>query len=157
MKKLTILCLLLLAIACNQKQSKKENTTRLKTENFDWLLGKWQRLNESEGKETYENWHKVNENTYAGIGFTLQNGDTIKQENMRLFKTNGKWNLAVKTLDESEETYFNGVQHNANQFSCENKEIEFPNEIKYWKNGDNINASVSGSGMEINFEFVKIE
>lgn len=27
----------------------------VKTANFDWLLGKWQRINEEQGKTTFEN------------------------------------------------------------------------------------------------------
>jgi hypothetical protein len=45
-----------------------------KTKNFDRLLGKWERLNEEEGKETFENWNKIKEKEYSGIGFTIQNG-----------------------------------------------------------------------------------
>ncbi len=35
---------------CNSKQN--ENT-----KNFDWLLGKWQRTNEEQGKTTFENFN----------------------------------------------------------------------------------------------------
>lgn len=37
---------------CNSKQNES-------TENFDWLLGKWQRTNEKQGKTTFENWEKI--------------------------------------------------------------------------------------------------
>ena len=85
MNKILILLIGVLIISCNQ--SKKENqktdvkstTLTEKSENFDWLLGKWKRLNEEEGKETFENWKKIKETEYSGIGFTMQNGDTIKQ------------------------------------------------------------------------------
>jgi len=41
-------------------------------------------------------------------------------------------------------------------FTCENEVLDFPKKIKYWKNGDKINALVSGDGMEITFEFERI-
>ena len=146
-------------MSCNQtkkekqKEEIKSETMIEKSENFDWLLGKWKRLNEEEGKETFENWNKINETEYSGIGFTMQNGDTIKQEKIRLTKTSGKWNLTVKVPEESESITFNGIIHNETEFTCENNEIDFPNKIKYWKNGNRINAIVSGGEMEISFEF----
>ena len=149
-------------MSCNQSKKEKQKeeikseTMIEKSENFDWLLGKWKRLNEEEGKETFENWNKINETEYSGIGFTMQNGDTIKQEKIRLTKTSGKWNLTVKVPEESESITFNGISHNETEFTCENNEIDFPNKIKYWKNGNRINAMVSGAEMEIPFEFEKL-
>ena len=162
MKKILILLIGILIISCNQSKKKnqqteeKSTTMTEKSENFDWLLGKWKRLNEEEGKETFENWEKVKETEYSGIGFTMQNGDTIKQEKIRLNKTNGKWNLTVKVPEESESITFYGTNHNENKFTCENTEIDFPNKIKYWKNGNKINAMVSGGEMKISFEFERM-
>jgi len=31
-------------------------------ENFDWLLGKWKRLKEGEGKDAFENSKKIRKN-----------------------------------------------------------------------------------------------
>ena len=163
MNKTLILLIGFLIISCNQ--TKKENqkidvksiTVTEKSENFDWLLGKWKRLNEEEGKETFENWEKIKETEYSGIGFTIQKGDTIKQEKILLTKDNGKWNLTVKAPEELEFTTFIGVSHNENEFTCENHEIDFPNKIKYWKSEHKIKATVSGSGMKISFEFEKLD
>lgn len=163
MKKVLIIVIGVFIIACNQskkseQKSNKQLTTIIeKIENFDWLLGKWKRINETEGKETFEKWNKIGETEYSGIGFTMQNGDTIKQEHIRLIKSNKKWNLTVKVPEESESITFNGTSHNDNEFTCENNDIDFPNKIKYWKNGQKINAAVSNSEMEISFEFKKIE
>lgn len=163
MKKIMILLIGILIISCNQtkKENSKptENSPELtkQTESFDWILGKWKRLNEEEGKETFENWEKISETEYSGIGFTMQNGDTIKQENIRLIKSNDRWNIIVKVPEETESITFTGISHSENEFTCENNEIDFPNKIKYWKNGDKINASVSNAEMEIPFEFEKLD
>lgn len=157
MKKTLILLIGILITSCNQTKKEKQTTTTKISENFDWLLGKWKRLDEEDGKETFENWNKIKKTEYSGIGFTIQNGDTLKQEKIRLIKVKGKWNLTVKVPEESESVTFNGVSHNENEFTCENNEINFPNKIKYWKNGNRINAMVSGGEMEIPFEFEKLE
>lgn len=163
MKKTLLVLAGILIISCNQskkenpKANTKSNTSAEISENFDWLLGKWKRLNEKEGKETLENWEKVSNTEYAGLGFTMQNGDTINQENMWLVQTNGKWDLTVKVPEESESVSFKGTDHNESEFICENHEIEFPNKIKYWINGERLNATVSNSEMEIPFEFEKLD
>ncbi|MCW5518780.1 hypothetical protein J1N09_02950 [Aureitalea sp. L0-47] len=163
MRKVMILLIGILILSCNEtkkedsKPTTKSTELTTETENFDWLLGKWKRLNEEAGKETFENWEKINENEYSGIGFTMQNGDTIKQENIRLIKSNEKWNLIVKVPEETESTAFTGISHNKNEFTCQNNEIDFPNKIKYWKNGDKINATVSNTEFEIQFEFEKLD
>ena len=162
MKNILILIIAVLIVSCNQ--SKKENqktdaksiSSIEKSDSFDWLLGKWKRLNEEEGKETFENWEKIKEMEYSGIGFTMQNGDTVKQEKIRLAKINGKWNLTVKVPEESESVTFTGISHNENEFTCENNEIDFPNKIKYWKTENKLNAMVSGGNMKIAFEFEKL-
>jgi len=160
MKKILILLIGVLIISCNQskKESSNKEPTELteKSENFDWLLGEWERLNEEEGKKTFENWEKTSETEYSGIGFTMQSEDTIKQEKIRLIKTRGEWNLTVKVPEETESITFKMTNHSENEFTCKNKEIDFPNKIIYWKNGDKINASVSNAKMEISFEFKKL-
>lgn len=163
MRNISIMVLGVLIFSCSQTHNNNQETDgELKvikegSENFDWLLGKWQRLNEEEGKETFENWAKINETEYSGIGFTMQKGDTIKQEKIKLIKSNEQWNLIVKAPEDLESITFIGTSYNDNEFTCENNEIDFPNKIKYWRNGQNINASVSNSEMEISFEFEKLD
>jgi len=162
MKKIVLLFIGILCMSCNlnKKEQKKTDTKKIslieKSEDFDWLLGKWKRLNEEKGKETFENWTKIKETKYAGIGFTMQNGDTIKQEKILLIKKHKKWNLVVKVPEEAESITFKGVHYTKNEFTCENNDIDFPNRIRYWKNGNKISATVSGGEMKISFEFEKI-
>ena len=139
----------------NETKTKVEEKTS--TENFDWLLGNWKRNFEEKGKETFEIWTKNSNSEYSGIGFTMQNKDTLKQEKIRLIKSNGKWVLEVQPQGEPVPIVFNMTRYNNKMFICENKELDFPKRIKYWKNGDKINALVSGNEMDIPFEFERIE
>jgi hypothetical protein len=141
---------------CNTKQNDQKSTTQ-PTENFDWLLGNWKRTNEEKGKETFENWKKANDNEYKGIGFTLQNRDTLSQEQMKLIQTNGKWNLLVKTPDEKDFIKFEMTEIADDKFECKNDTLDFPKLIKYWKNGDKMNAIVSGDSLKLSFEFKRIK
>jgi len=72
--KLLLLLIFILIISCEQVKKEKQTkdlpivTNTKKTGNFDWLLGKWKRVNEEGKKETFENWKKVKNTEYAGIG-----------------------------------------------------------------------------------------
>ncbi|QHC86220.1 hypothetical protein AS589_16200 [Empedobacter brevis] len=142
---------------CNTKQSENTETKNKKVENFDWLLGKWQRTNEEKDKTTFENWKKINDSEYSGIGFTIQNNDTISQEIMKIVETDGKWDLFVKTPEEKDFIKFEMSEIKEDKFEFKNDTSDFPKLIKYWKNGDKINALVSGDSLEIPFEFRHIE
>lgn len=142
---------------CNTKQNEKTESTTTKFENFDWLLGKWQRINEEQGKTTFENWGKASNSEYNGIGFTIQNNDTINQERMKIVEIDGQWNLFVKTLEEKEFIKFEMSEIEENKFECKNDTLNFPKLIKYWKDGNKINALVSGDSLKLSFEFKRIE
>ena len=155
--KISFVLLTTLALTmCNTKRNDQKSTTQ-STENFDWLLGNWKRTNEEKGKETFENWKKANDNEYKGIGFTLQNRDTLSQEQMKLIQTNGKWNLLVKTPDEKDFIKFEMTEIADDKFECKNDTLDFPKLIKYWKNGDKMNAIVSGDSLKLSFEFERIK
>jgi len=144
-------------IMCNNKQNENKEASIYKSENFDWLLGKWQRTNEKQGNTTFENWEKINDSEYNGIGFTIQKNDTISQEIMKIIEIDGKWNLLVKTLEEKEFIRFEMSEIKENKFECKNDTLDFPKLIKYWKHEDKINALVSGDSMKLLFEFKRIE
>ncbi|MEN8138343.1 MAG: DUF6265 family protein [Bacteroidota bacterium] len=154
---ITILSLSACKNISDKKNEAQKNETPILTENFDWLLGKWQRTNEEEGKETFENWDKKSEIEYNGIGFTIQNNDTVKQEKIKIIRKGEKWNLEVISPGETDWTKFEITSLEKDKFTCENPELEFPNKIKYWKEGNKIKASVSGKDLEIPFEFKKVK
>jgi len=150
--------LLVISSSClnNESNSKTEKHDKaVLTENFDWLIGKWERTNEEEGKNTFENWRKLNELEYKGFGWTIQNSDTIFQEKIRLNKSNDGWVFGVIAPEETDYTIFTVMQIHKESFTCENPEIDFPSKIKYWKDGNEIKARVTGMDMEITFEFKK--
>ena len=142
---------------CDGKQKNETKNTTSVTENFDWLLGKWKRVNEQKGKETFENWEKINPNQYNGIGFTMQNKDTVSQEQMTLVKSDGVWRLMVKILQEKEITTFEMTEFTDEEFACNNDTLDFPKQIRYWKDCENLKAIVAGDSLKILFEFEKIK
>jgi len=127
------------------------------SENFDWLLGKWQRTNETQGKKTFEYWVKINDAEYAGLAFTLHNSDTVNQEKMALLKSDGNWQLKVKTPDEKDFVAFEMTMQKNGLFECNNDSLPFPKKITYWRDGEKLKANVAGDSLQIPFEFSKIK
>lgn len=156
MNKLIIIFFSLTLWAC---QNKKEHqlVEKANSENFDWLLGNWKRINGEPNKETYENWHKTSETVYAGAGFTIQNGDTISQEIMEVKQNDGFWSFYVIPESHALQEEFVIANWEQNTFTAVNDSIDFPNKIKYWKDGELLKASVSNNEFELFFEFQKIK
>ena len=163
MKKIMFFWISILIFSCNPIEKNTPKTEAAKVENsttvesFDWLLGDWFRLNEKEGKETFETWKKINEREYAGIGYTMQNDDTIQQENMSLRNSKGTWDLLVSLDKEDDAVDFIGTSLDKNEFTVENKENEFPKKIKYWIEGQTLKATISNAELSIHFEFEKLK
>jgi len=157
MKKAIVLLLLVLVFSCKEKQT-QHNVSQKKViiENFDWLLGKWQRTNDKEGKKTFENWHKKSNDEYVGLGFTMQGKDTLSKENMQIINKNKQWKLIVSVVgkgDDTSATPFKMIQKDAASFTFENKEIDFPNTIHYEFDGKMIKATIANNEMSIPFLF----
>lgn len=139
---LCILCISLF-LSCS---SKKENSQHIK-----WLQGKWERLNDKPGQNTYEFW---NRNT--GLGFTLKDGDTIFKEELRIVSRDKKLYLEVVGVNE-DPTLFQFTSQTNTSFTCENKENEFPKKITYYIENDSLKAIVSNDDFKIDFVFAKLK
>ncbi len=87
----------------------------------------------------------------------MQDGDTIWQEHIKLIQVDGNWDLMVISPGEAGHTSFRMSHSKPFEFTCVNEEHDFPNEIKYWKDGDMLRALVSGSDMEIPFDFESLK
>ena len=156
MKRLLIIFLLIGLISCNQSNSNSPPKESKVNPNLDWLLGNWERMNDKEGKQTFERWKKNSNEEYIGLGFTLQERDTVFKENMRLRPINGGWNLEVIGVNE-QPTYFKFTNQTKNSFVCENPNNEFPKKIEYQFSDNKLKAKVSTDEMAIDFNFEKIE
>ena len=130
MKKLFYTLSLMLFLACNATDKPKEAVPEKapsKTEaNFDWLLGKWERQNEQEGKRTFEYWQKEDADLYRGIGFTMEAADTVWLEHLVLVKRGTHWHYEVTQKKATKSTNFQLTSIETDHFVCENVQNDFP-------------------------------
>ena len=120
----------------------------------------WQKARKQNNRSVWRNcaplWNKINNTEYLGIGFTLQNNDTIWKENIKLIKSNEDWNFEVAGKGETSPTIFKLTNIDNDSFTCENELNEFPKKIKYFKNENKIIAVISGGEMKVLFEFERL-
>lgn len=138
------LLLILLFVSCNSSQEAQ----------FDWLLGNWERTNDTKGNKTYEYWTKKSNTEYIGLGCTLKEKDTVFKENIHLIKDKEQWVFKVIGVNETP-TLFSITSLNKTSFTCENPENEFPKKIIYSSENGNLKAVISAGETQIPFLFKK--
>lgn len=140
MKRLIPLLGLTLLLACGPVQIDKP----------DFILGNWTRLNDAVSKTTYEIWNS----DFTGIGFTMQDKDTVFKEILSIVELDGKLVYKVEGVDE-EPTLFKFTEQTKNSFRCENPENEFPKVIEYVLEDDQLKAVISAGKDSVEFFFEK--
>ncbi len=159
MNKIFFFIIISILCSCNKNATAKHNpvVSQEKKQNFDWILGNWQRNNEKPDRQTYEFWNKKTGTEYIGIGFTLKENDTIWKEDIRLLKSDTHWSFEVIGEGELKPTIFKLSKIEKEGFICENQQNEFPKKIEYYKKSTKLKAIVSGEDMKIPFEFDRIK
>lgn len=125
-------------------------------ENFDWLVGTWEGVNNTEQEQSFEIWEKLGSQTYRGIGYTLEDGDTVFMEKLSIENVYGVYQYIVRVGDESEKpVHFEMLKVNSSGFMCANPKHDFPKQIDYKLDGERLTATISGDGKSRSFIFRK--
>ena len=77
---LTSLLVLLIYDSCQSQTDPSSSMQQL-----DWLLGTWERLNDRPGQNSFEVWQKEGDGL-KGVGFTLQDTDTVFREDLEIVR-----------------------------------------------------------------------
>lgn len=123
---------------------------------FQWLVGKWK----LEGKELYEIWTEENDGvTLKGISFTIDNGDTLILEKIKLEKVDDAYYYIPDVAENTAPIKFKITAFDEYSFTAENPQHDFPKIIKYTivrkANSELLQASISGNGKVIPYTFLK--
>ena len=140
MKKLFILCAVLLIFSCNSNINKTQKPT--------FLIGEWKRLNDKPGSQTYEMWNT----NLVGMGYTIKDKKRSFQEILSIISIKDTLYLEVKGVNEKP-TLFKFTNQTDTSFVCENPKNEFPKKIKYILDNKQLKASVSDDDFRIDFIF----
>jgi len=156
MRSVSCLLLLFLSLPCYQHTGTHPShlAAALRSSEFDWLLGDWQRLNDRPGRSTFEHWTKISDSEYQGLSYTLRNEDTIFKEHMKLLWDKSRWIYDVRGGNEAP-VLFIVIDQDSESFTCENQQNEFPRFIEYSLVDQRLVVKISGAGQEITFSFIK--
>ncbi len=124
------------------------------TENFDWMIGEWTRINGKKEIMTTEKWEKTPGNIYTGTGLSVKKSENVFRENLRLLRKNGKWIYEVTGVN-ADTTNFILTSISANSFTAVNPDNPFPKKINYQAENGKLIAEISDDEKKILFEFKK--
>lgn len=141
MRYLFLFSILIICLSCSNK-----------SQNPDFLIGKWKRVNNEKGKNTYEIWNK----NFSGLGYTLKDNDTLFKEDLSIVTLDGNTYLQVIGVNKNP-TYFRITELTKSSFTCQNNKNEFPKKISYWLENKKLNAKVSNDDFAIDFVFEKMD
>lgn len=113
-----------------------------------FLVGDWERLQEKEGKKTYEIWNS----DFTGLGITLKEKDTVFKEILSIVTINDTLTLKVEGVNPTP-TLFKITNQTDSSFVAENPTHDFPTKIEYWLENQQLKAKVSNKEFGIDFVF----
>lgn len=121
--------------------------------------GKWKII--SDKIEYYEEWELLSANEMVGIGFSIEEGDTVLSEQLYLKKFADQWAYVAQPVNQTI-TLFALSEYSENKFTFENKEHDYPQRIIYEFTADGkLNAAtegiIEGELMRRDFNFIRIE
>ena len=125
--------------------------TETKNNKPNWLIGKWERVNEKPSKSTFDFWNK----DLTGIGFTLKESDTVFKEIMSIISIKDTLFLKVEGVNEKP-TLFKFTQQTDTSFVCENQKNEFPKKIHYFLDKQQLKCKISNEEFSVDFVFNKL-
>ncbi|MCU0415083.1 MAG: DUF6265 family protein [Ignavibacteriaceae bacterium] len=120
--------------------------------------GTWKMI--SDKIEYYEEWRLINVSELIGIGFSIEEGDTVLSEELYVKKFADKWAYVALPVNQTI-TLFALTEYSENKFIFENEEHDYPQKIIYEFTADGkLNAAtegiIEGELMRRDFSFIRI-
>ncbi len=155
---LKLICgLVVVGLFLSCSSSDKKNT-HVKHEihhaDMDWIIGDWVGGIESEGLVSTEKWIKVSDDRYAADAESRVNGELVNKEHMEISTLDGHHCLIVDH-DGAEPVVFDFISEDEDGFICRNESNEFPKQIEYRREGNELVAIISDGAPTLEFRFDK--
>lgn len=123
-------------------------------EKVDWLKGTWTRTNSKPGRSGFEMW-TIKDNELIGRGVNMKGVDTAFVEKLKIVSKDGKLFYVADVPENKSEVWFEFTELTDKGFVCENQKHDFPKKISYKIDGENLKATISGNGKEIDYLFIR--
>ena len=121
--------------------------------------GTWKMI--SDKLEYYEEWRLINGSELIGIGFSIEEGDTVLSEELYVKKFADQWAYVALPVNQTI-TLFALSEYSESKFIFENEEHDYPQKIIYEFTADGkLNAAtegiIEGELMRRDFSFIRID
>ena len=153
MKKL--LLLLTMAFLFISNDSFCQSSDKNELSDLNWLVGQWERQGMKPGKSGHERWEPAAGNMMHGWGVSFQGQDTTFVEKLKIVKKDNSVYYVADVPENQTPALFLMTEISADGFVCENPDHDFPKKISYKREGDILNATISGDGKEVIFKFIR--
>jgi hypothetical protein len=147
--KINFLALLICTLlACNNQKAVVENESIKpagKMSRANWLIGTWS--NTSKDRHDYEVWKKYNDSTYLGRSYSIQKGDTVSSESIRLEEQGEEIHYIPTVQGQNNDlpVTFKLISLDSKELIFENQSHDFPQRISYRQvSPDSLVAEISG-------------
>ena len=107
----------------------------------DWMTGKW--CTAPAAKQNCEEWSPVTGGAAMGGSTTVKDGKTVNTETMMIVTLGGKLTYVAKPREAAEPTRFVLVSRGPGELVFENRDHDYPQRIRYWREGDVLMAEIS--------------
>ena len=107
----------------------------------EWMTGKW--CTAPAAKQNCEDWSPVTGGAAMGVSTTVKDGKTVNTEAMMIVTLSGKLTYVAKPSDAAEPTRFPLVSRRETELVFENREHDYPQRIRYWRDGEALMAEIS--------------
>jgi hypothetical protein len=110
------------------------------------LFGSW--VFETKKGKLHESWSKTSDSTMNGYSYLISPTDSIPQETVELWYLNGKITYTPTTVSQNEgnPVVFALIKIDSGQYIFENKQHDFPNQIRYkLVDMNTVHASIAGN------------
>lgn len=114
----------LILSSCNRQVNKPEIA------DLKWLEGNWKSI---EGSQFYESWKMKNSNVLEGLGCTIDNGDTLMSESLRIFESDSGifYSATVSNQNDRLPVHFKLTHYLKDSLVFSNPVHDFPRIIVY--------------------------
>lgn len=116
----------------------------LEMEKLSWIADRWV---SAEGEtRSYEHWEKISDELFTGGSETINNGDTIFTEKLKIEKIDGEIFYIADVKHNPAPVKFKMTSLNDYEAVFENPEHDFPQKITYRLEEGILHATIEGPG-----------
>ena len=141
--------LFIVLLACDTKpQTENHGSNKLpkRIEATGWLIGMWSaQLND---RSSFEEWKKFNDSVYVGRSYSIDKGDTVSSESIKLVQQGEEIHYipTVKDQNNNMPVAFRLTLLDSSTMIFENQAHDFPQRITYRRiSPDSLVAEISGT------------